>query len=399
MNYLVAVNRKFGDNPSGSARVAWDIACFARDDGHRVVLLCHSPELDDGISLSNVEDGVTVVRFGLPKRSFLQRRQNRIAVRRAINLHLAEFTPDVVHLHSLFVGDAVISALGSGLRYIATVHSPVVPETRLNWQSQGWRGKIKLAVGGLYWLRFLQNKMLSRCERVHVLSEYTKFEIAKYASRLPPVYVVPHWRRSDSRRTETKVEARRQLGIPLNVPVLFSLRRMVPRMGHAVAIRAIAPLLETYGARLVLAGDGPLRASLRSLAASLPGGDRIDFLGRISDSDMRLWYSAADVFILPTMALECFGLIIQESLSFGLPLIASRVGAIPEVLAPLMNDFLVEPGDVEALRHRVDSFLGGSLVPPSSSDCVQYMDSNFDLSVVGPRIKDLIECGRQVENG
>jgi glycosyltransferase involved in cell wall biosynthesis len=391
MNYLVAVNRKFGDNPSGSARVAWDIACLVRDSGHNVVMLCQSPELASGVSKKTLEDGITIVRFGLGGGRFFQRRRHRQAVSAAVRKHLAGFKPDTVHIHSLFIGDAVIAALGHHCNYVATIHSPVVPETRLNWEGQGWRGKAKIALGGLEWLRRVQNQVLDRCQRVHVLSEYTQRELRKFAPKLPPVAVIPHWRRPDLVRRETKAEAKAALNWPMNEPVVFSLRRMVPRMGHATAIRAIAPLLEKCHARLVLAGDGPLRKTLQTLAATLSGGNRIEFPGRISDEQMRLMYSGADLFVLPTTALECFGLIILEAYSYGCPVLATNVGAIPESVEPLMPGFLVEADDIHQLRERAQGFLSGKLVPPSESQIVEYLEAHYDLSIVGPKLLRFLE--------
>lgn len=391
MNYLVAVNRKFGDNPSGSARVAWDIACLARDAGHSVVMLCESPELAASESEKTSEDGITVVRFGVESGGFFARHRRRQAVSSALRRHLSGFMPDTVHIHSLFIGDAVIAALGRHRNYVSTIHSPVVPETRLNWAEQGWRGRAKIALGGLEWLRQVQNRVLEQCRRVHVLSEYTQNELHRYAPKLPPVTVIPHWRRPDLVRRETKAQARAELNWPAKVPVLFSLRRMVPRMGHETAIRAIAPLLDKYGARLVLAGDGPLRQSLQKLATTQPGGRRIEFPGRITDEQMRLMYSAADLFVLPTTALECFGLIILEAFSYGCPVVATNVGAIPESVAPLMPSFLVEPGDVSRLREKTQDFLSGQLVAPAESRILEYVATRYDRDIVGPKLLRFLE--------
>jgi glycosyltransferase involved in cell wall biosynthesis len=391
MNYLVAVNRKFGDNPSGSARVAWDIACLARDGGHNVVMLCQTPKLAAAKSEKSFEDGITIIRFGLGSGHFFQRRRHRQAVNAALCNHLGGFRPDTVHIHSLFIGDAVIAALGHHQNYVATIHSPVVPETRLNWEAQGWRGKAKIALGGLEWLRRVQNQVLDRCQRVHVLSQYTQRELEQYVPKLPPISVIPHWRLPDLVRRETKAQARAELNWPASEPVLFSLRRMVPRMGHETAIRAIAPLLQKYQARMVLAGDGPLRNTLQSLSAKLPGGNRIEFPGRISDEHMRLMYSGADLFVLPTTALECFGLIILEAYSYGCPVLATNVGAIPESVGPLMPEFLIEPDDIHQLRERTQGFLSGQLVAPAESTILKYLETHYDLAIVGPKLMRFLE--------
>ena len=68
-----------------------------------------------------------------------------------------------------------------------------------------------------------------------------------------------------------------------------------------------------------IGGDGELRPSLERLSAELGATEKIRFTGRLSDEDLLLAYQAADLFVLPTLALECFGLISIEAMSFGCP--------------------------------------------------------------------------------
>ena len=386
MKYLAVVNRKFSDNPSGSARVAWDIACLVRDAGNEVCVLCHSTALSDEQSKKTLEDGITIIRVGLMRGQFFHRRRYVRSIGIALATHLEDYSPDLIHIHSLSIGEATIASLGADKTYVATVHSPVIPETRLNWEIQGLLGRAKIALGGLFLLGRLQDRVLRSCKRIHVLSDYTLKELVRYSRSLPATFVIPHWRRNDLVRRHTKAEARLELSWPDGDRILFSLRRMVPRMGHETAIRAIAPLLEKYNARLVLAGDGPLRETLQVLASTLPGGDRVFFPGRISDQSMRLMYSGADLFVLPTAALECFGLIIIEALSYGCPVLGTNVGAIPEALDSVLPGFLVDPNDVDQLRERVDAILSYRLIPPEASEISAYVESRYGKDKIGPEI-------------
>ncbi len=392
MNYLVVVTSLFADNPSGSARVAWDIACLARDHGHNVAVLCTSTKLSANQSTKSEHDGVTVVRYGRErsKLPLLGREDYAKSIRAAFKNHLNGFTPDTIHLHSLLPACGLIEALGPNQPYVATIHSPVVPEQKLNWRGQGMSGRLKIAVGGLSHLRRRQQYVFDHCRRIHVLSGFTRSELLRYHNSLPECRVIPHWRRPDLQRTESKAQARESLKWPANRPVLFSLRRMVPRMGHAIAIKAIAPLLLKYDARMVLAGTGPLLENLRSLAAQTEGGDRIEFPGRISDEQMRSMYSGADLFVLPTLALECFGLIILEALSFGCPVLATQIGSIPEILDPILPDYLVPNPTVEMLRTKVERFFRKSLSTRDPFELVEYVEQNYGLAMIGPKLLDFL---------
>src|SRR5207253_1011160 len=104
-----------------------------------------------------------------------------------------------------------------------------------------------------------------------------------------------------------------------------------------------------------------------------------------------LAYEAADLFILPTRDLECFGLIIVEALAMGCPVIASEVGAIPELLRPLAPEWLVPPGDVEKLRQKVTAFLDGSLAIPSGEALVDYAERRWNKQSVTQQIAGLLE--------
>jgi glycosyltransferase involved in cell wall biosynthesis len=394
MNYLVVVNSLFADNPSGSARVAWDIACLARDHGHKTTILCSSHKLAPQQSTKSEEAGIRVVRYSRASNKFslLRRKQYTGAIAGALKEHLNGFNADSIHLHSFLPACGLISTLGENQPYIATVHSPVVPETEMNWRGDGGLGKLKIALGGLERLRKLQQNVYDHCRRAHVLSEFTRSELQRFHDPLPQCSVIPHWRRPELRRRESKAEARAALNWPQSQSVLFSLRRMVPRMGHASAIRAIAPLLPKYDARMVLAGTGVLLESLRALAAQTEGGDRIAFPGRISDNQMRLMYSGADLFVLPTLALECFGLIILEALSFGCPVLATRTGSIPEILEPILPNYLVPQSDEDALRDKAEAFLNGTLRRPSESELLQFVERNYDQSVIAPRVMEFIRA-------
>src|SRR5688500_15592150 len=135
MNYLVVVNSLFADNPSGSARVAWDIACLARDRGHRTTVLCSSNKIAPQQSTKPEEEGIKIVRYSRPanKFSLLRRKQYAGAIAGALKEHLNGFNPDTIHLHSFLPACGVISTMGMDQPYIATVHSPIVPETEMNW--------------------------------------------------------------------------------------------------------------------------------------------------------------------------------------------------------------------------------------------------------------------------
>jgi len=132
-------------------------------------------------------------------------------------------------------------------------------------------------------------------------------------------------------------------------PAFLTVRRLAERMGHAPMLRAFASVAARHpGAYLYVAGDGPLRGRLERLAARLGLTDRVTFLGYVPDAELPGVYASADVFVLPTVELEGFGLATLEALASGLPVVATPVGGTVEVLAGLGDETMPDPTLVEA---------------------------------------------------
>jgi len=110
---------------------------------------------------------------------------------------------------------------------------------------------------------------------------------------------------------------------------------------------------------LWIGGDGDLRASYVERMEALGLGDRIRFFGRIDDVDLAKFYSDGDVFLFPSVdRSEAFGLVALEAQACSLPVIASALDGVRDVVVDGETGVLVEPRDVEGLRKAVVWFLG-----------------------------------------
>jgi N-acetyl-alpha-D-glucosaminyl L-malate synthase BshA len=98
--------------------------------------------------------------------------------------------------------------------------------------------------------------------------------------------------------------------------------------------------------RLVLIGDGPDRGAAERRAADLGLAGRVDFVGE--QMDLVPWLSAANVLLLPS-AQESFGLAALEAMACGVPVIASRVGGLPEIIDDGVTGFLRDKDDVDGM--------------------------------------------------
>ncbi len=153
-----------------------------------------------------------------------------------------------------------------------------------------------------------------------------------------------------------------------NGPVLVASGRLERDKGFDVALRALAQV----DARLVLAGSGPMEQELHGLAASLGVADRVDFVGAKTPEELAELVPTADVYLFPTIREEAAPLVLPEAMACGVPVIASRIGGIPEVIdRPGENGVLVPPGDADALAGATSQLLADDDLRRSMGDAAR----------------------------
>ena len=163
------------------------------------------------------------------------------------------------------------------------------------------------------------------------------------------VRVVPNGVDADVFCPGDRGEARADLGLAGGF-LLVWLGRMYPGKGAHIAIEALSR--SNSDARLLLIGDGESRAELESFARELGVTDRAEFAGLQPRERIPTYLRAADALVFPTLLPEAAPLTPLQAMSSGLPVVASRIGSIPELIdEPGANGLLVEPGDVDALGH------------------------------------------------
>jgi glycosyltransferase involved in cell wall biosynthesis len=126
-------------------------------------------------------------------------------------------------------------------------------------------------------------------------------------------------------------------------PVVGAVGRLSPEKGLEVLVRAVRTL---PGCRLVLVGEGPERPRLEQLVRDLELAERVQFAGWVDAPWTAQW--AFDVVAMPSFT-EAFPLVIVEAMLAGMPVVASSVGGIPEIVVDGDTGLLVPPNDVEAL--------------------------------------------------
>ena len=127
-------------------------------------------------------------------------------------------------------------------------------------------------------------------------------------------------------------EAKQRLNVPEDGPLLVSVGSLIPSKGHQLTIRAVEQIRDQFPSlRLYIIGEGPYRAELERLIKSLNLQDRVYVLGKRPNEELPFWFAAASLSCLASSR-EGWPNAVTESLACGTPVVATRVGGIPEIV-------------------------------------------------------------------
>ena len=198
--------------------------------------------------------------------------------------------------------------------------------------------------------RFVDRAFARRARRVVAISNAVRRFLAESAGFPEERIETIHYgldRLPEARSEVTPAEA----GVPDGAPLLLAVGRLTEQKNHATALRAFAAVDEK--AYFAILGIGPLEAETKALARDLGIADRVVFPGRVEIAD-RL--ERASLFV-HSSRWEGFGIVLLEAMLAGLPIAATRVSAVPEVVADGETGVLVVPGDWQALAAALSDLL------------------------------------------
>ena len=344
----------------GGERALWEMASGLAGRGHRVTVIGRAGL--GGSRQRAIGDGITIHPYEVDRRSPLRfLRTSIFSPGRLAAMLIQSDGADVLHVHQPLSGYGVLHSREAGqVPSLYTLHSPAPMEYRSRvGTSPNHKGGIAGALGAGT-LKFLEGACLRKTRRIHVLSDYTA-RLARELYHVASNRVVKIPGGADLRRFHPAGDracVRRELGLPEAGGLLLTVRNLEPRMGLDHLVHAFKALSRRRpGVALVVGGEGPLRGQLESLVRTLGLGSRVRFVGFIPDEELPRYYQAADLFILPSVQLEGFGLVTVESLACGTPVLGSRVGATPEILGPLDPGLILWDHAPDLFADDLDRFL------------------------------------------
>jgi glycosyltransferase involved in cell wall biosynthesis len=292
---------------------------------------------------------------------------------------------DVVHAH-FSTPLAEIAAL----RYAKKRKLPVVLTYHGDWQ-ETFGGIVRRTALSFY-NRYLLDKVLSCVDTIISPSRYyvndSRF-LGKYQDK---IIVIPNGINiEDFNISRSKEECREKLGLELNKNIILFVGNLIQYKGPDILVRAASIVVkEIPDMELIFVGSGNMRNELEEFCKKLGVEKHVKFAGFVEERLKLLYYKAADIFCLPSiMSTESFGIVNLEALACGLPIVASAIGGIPDIVKDGVNGLLVPPKNPGALADAITYLLKNEDVRRKMGKKGREMVKKYSWEEIAGRIEKI----------
>lgn len=203
--------------------------------------------------------------------------------------------------------------------------------------------------------RYIQNFVVKRADTVIVPSNYLKSIVTDWGIPAHKINIIYNAiGEAYLKVAVSRKEARRELEVDDYVEIILIVARLVPWKGIDMLIKILPQFKREI--QLMIVGDGPDRGRLKDLAYTMGIEKRVIFSGHIAHNRIGLYLKAADIFALPS-SYEGMPHTILEAMRAGIPIVASNIGGIPELIEQGREGFLFNPGDLFSLQELLDRLM------------------------------------------
>jgi glycosyltransferase involved in cell wall biosynthesis len=237
-------------------------------------------------------------------------------------------------------------------------------------------------------------RTLRRADRIFAVSRHIANRAVELGASPSSILVVPNGVDPEVFSYTDRDTARRALGEAPGRPLLVCAGNLLAEKGQHVLLEALARMRTSAPdacAILIGSDPSPIDAYRRRLERSIVDlglESRVRLLGSVDQDVLRHWYRAADLLVLPTFR-EGSPNVVREALACGTPVVASRVGGVPELITSEALGLLVEPGDVDALARAVGDALRRSWDRPAIAAHAGGRDWQMVGAAVGRELAEL----------
>jgi len=265
---------------------------------------------------------------------------------------------------------------------------PVVIHTPHGHIFYGYYGSVTSAI-----IRVVERLLAKITDRIVTLTdrgtqEHVQYDIAG-AEKFATIHSGIDLAHVRSVRVDPTVK-RKELGLPPEGPIVGTVGRLVPIKGQEWLLKAAPRVLtELPQACFVIIGDGPMLGELKRLTSKLGIGLRVVFWGAREDVPECL--AALDLFVLPSLN-EGMGRVLLEAMAVGCPVVATRVGGIPDIVAHGTTGLLVPPQDDRALAEAILTLLRDRSRRAAYGEAARrHVNGRFDVDTMVRNIERLYD--------
>jgi len=292
---------------------------------------------------------------------------------------LRELDPDVVHVHHAFAPIPLAFALVSSARGYPTVltnHSAYLYDYEILLKALGYvAAPVRRALSGV--------------DRIIAVSGTAAKFIESFAPSVP-VVVIPCG--VDTRRFSPEGPRRLRSALGGDAIVLY-VGRLVYRKGVHYLVDSMEEVRRECGdVKLVVAGDGPMAGHLRERVRELGLSGAVVFLGRVSEEELPDVYRSADLLVMPSLYGESLGIVALEGMASQLPVVASPVGGLREVVADGVTGLLLRGLSPSAIASAVARLLSRpDLMDRMGREGRRVAEERYSWEVVLPKVERVYE--------
>jgi N-acetyl-alpha-D-glucosaminyl L-malate synthase BshA len=360
----------------GSGVVATELAHSLAGRGHDLHLISSEPPFRwrAGVPRLSFE------RVEIPTYPLFREPQYLLALTNTIVRVARERRLDIVHAHyavphatAAYLADQILSAGGNGAapKMVTTLHGT---DITLVGSDPSYARVVGFSI--------------EQSHGVTAVSQSLKTDTIRTLAITHDIRVIPNFLDCSEYSRRPMPALRTELcpsGICEAVVIHVSNFRPVKRVD--AVLDAFRLIRRRVRARLVLIGDGPDRAGLERRVANYGLSEVVTFAGE--QQDLVPWLSVSDVFLLPSMQ-ESFGLAALEAMACEVPVVASKVGGLPEIIEDGVNGFVCSPDDIERMAERATALLiDRDLHARIAQEAVMRARKHYCAEVIVPQYEDL----------
>ena len=359
----------------GSGVVASELARCLADRGHRA----HVISSDTPFRLREADSSVRFHRVETPGYPLFREPQYLLALANRLVQVSHAHRLDIIHAHyaiphaaAAYLARQILSGAGGRVpRIITTLHGT---DVTILGADPSYRETVAFCI--------------DQSDAVTAVSASLRDDTKRQMPVKSDIVVIPNFIECDLPRRAPQAEVRARYGAPGDKLVIHVSNLRPVKQVDAV-VRIFARIRERMPARLLIVGEGPELGRAEQVIAELGVADHVELIGEAQDVTGLL--AVSDLFLLPSLQ-ESFGLSALEAMAAGVPVVASNVGGLPEVVIDGVTGFLHPPADVEKMAESAIRILSdAALHAQMAARGVRVATERFSSSRIVPQYEALYE--------